>query len=139
MDTKYGKRTYTPKTTKYVSSVTSSQSGYSWYEITAVTLFVAGFIYVASLQYFTIEDNVAFISCRSARQSISTAISEYKADYSSSAVSHVKKDINLKKLVDSKYLRYYPKCWCGGNFKLNSHDEVYCSFHNPDLEDVVRQ
>ncbi len=138
MNNKYGKRTYATGKTKYVSSVTPSQSGYSWYEIAAVILFVTGFIYVASLQYFTIEDNVAFISCRSARQSILTAISEYKADYSSNSISHVKKDINLKKLVDSKYLRYYPKCWCGGNYKLNSRDEVYCTFHNPELEDVVK-
>jgi len=127
--------TYVPKTTKYVSAPQAS-TGYSWYEIAAVVLFFIGFIYVASLQFFTIEDNIAFISCRSARRSISTAISEFKADFPAVVIGHVKKEINLKKLVDTKYLRYNPKCWCDGNFKINSKDEVYCTFHTPEIEDA---
>ncbi len=136
MSTRPVKRAY-PGSARYVTSVSTPQSsGYSWFEITAVLLFIVGFVYVASLQYFTIEDNVAFISCRSARRSISIAISEFKADFPSTVIGHVKKNINLKKLVDTKYLRYYPECWCGGKFKLNSHDEVYCTYHTPELEDV---
>lgn len=129
------KRTYVPRTTRYVATAAPSTSGYSWYEIGAVVLFFIGFIYVASLQFVTIEDNIAFISCRSARRSIMTAIAEFKADFPSVVIGHVKKDINLKKLVESKYLRYFPKCWCNGNFRLNSKDEVYCTYHNPEMED----
>jgi hypothetical protein len=135
-NTKPQRRTYVPaKTTKYVASPALS-SRYSWYEIGAVVLFFLGFIYVASLQYATIENNISFISCRSAQRSIMTAISEFKADFPSTIIGHVKKDINLKKLVETKYLRYYPKCWCDGNFRLNLKDEVYCTYHSPELEDA---
>jgi|GEM_PF-3830341 len=110
---------------------------YAWYELLAVLLFFTGFIYVASLQFFTIEENVGYVSCRSTRRTITMAVSEYRADFPSSIIGHVKKEINLKRLLESKYLRNNPKCWADGVFKLNSRDEVYCTYHCPELEDVI--
>lgn len=124
-----------PKTKKTVA-VPKRYLTYTWYEMLAVVLFFAGFVYVASLQFFAIEANVSFISCRSARNMTATAISEYKADFPHETIGVVKKEINLKKLVSSKYLRYNPKCWNGGIFKLNAKEEVYCTYHTPEMEDI---
>jgi len=110
---------------------------YVWYEILAVVLFVAAFVYVASLQFFAIEANVSLISCRSSRNTVATSIAEYRADFPNETVGFVRKEILLKKLYDAKYLRIKPKCWDGGIYKLNSKDEVYCTYHNPELEDAA--
>lgn len=110
---------------------------YVWYEVLAVALFVVAFVYVAALQFFAIEANVSLISCRSSRNTIATSIAEYRADYPNDSIGHVRKEINLKKLYDAKYLRISPKCWNGGLYKLNVKDEVYCTYHNPELEDAA--
>ncbi len=125
-----------PAKLKKVMAVPKRYLSYTWYEILAVIVFFAAFVYIASLQFFTIEANVSFISCRSARTTLATAISEYKADFPQEVIGHVKKEVNIKKLLSSKYLRYYPKCWNGGMFKLNAKDEVYCTYHTAELEDV---
>ncbi|HNY13853.1 MAG TPA: hypothetical protein PKK26_19895, partial [Candidatus Wallbacteria bacterium] len=118
---------------KKVMAVPQRYISYTWYEILAVILFFVAFVYIASIQFFAIEANVSYISCRSARSTLATAISEYKADCPQEVIGHVKKEVNIKKLLSSKYLRLYPKCWNGGSFRLNVKDEIYCTYHTPEL------
>lgn len=123
---------------KPVEPVSTRYTGYTWYEICAIIIFIGVFIYIAAVQFSAIEDNISLISCRSSRNRIATAVSEFRADFPEIKFGHPKKAVQIEKLVENKYLRYSPKCWSKGIYKLNSHDDVYCTYHNPELEETAQ-
>lgn len=109
--------------------------GLTWYELVAAIVAGVILIYLATLQYFVIEENVSAISCRAVRKSINTAVQQFKTDRQGESPGAVLKRVRIGELVKRGFLTYYPECWNRGVYKLNDRDVVYCTYHNPELGD----
>ena len=112
-----------------------NRRGLTIYELIGLVLFIIIFLYVATIQYFNIQENIAEISCRSVRKSVNRALESYRTEHPNSEVGLVNKRVNIEKLIKGGNLKYYPKCWDGGMYKVNDENVVYCTFHNPQLGD----
>lgn len=113
---------------------TAGRQGLTWYELIGILLFSGLFVYLAVLQYFVIEENIAAISCRAVRKSVNTAVQQFKTDRTESP-GLVNKRVRIGALVKGGFMSYYPECWNKGVYKLNDRDVVYCTYHNPELGD----
>ena len=98
-------------------------------------LFGVVFIYVATTQYFAIQENIAGISCRSVRKSINRALETYRTEHPNSDVGLFNKRINIEELIKAGNLKYYPECWDRGMYRVNDENIVYCTYHNSELGD----
>lgn len=112
-----------------------ARHGLTWYELVGAIVGAVVLVYLAALQYFVIEENVAAISCRAVRKSVGTAVQQFKTDRQGESPGAVLKRVRIGELVKRGCISYYPECWNRGVFKLNDRDVVYCTYHNPELGD----
>ena len=114
---------------------TSNRLALTINELAAIILLSVFLIYIAVGQYYTIRENIAEISCRSVRKSINRALESYKTENPGSRAALVNKNIDIEKLIKAGNLKYFPKCWDGGMYRVNEKGVVYCTYHNPELGD----
>lgn len=112
-----------------------ARGGITWYEL--VGALAGGLLlgYLAVLQYFSIEANIAAISCRAVRKSVTTSVQQFRTDRSGESPGLLHKRVRIGELIKGNFLSFYPECWNKGVYKLNDRDVVYCTYHNPELGD----
>ncbi len=109
--------------------------GLTWYELVGAVAGGVALVYLAALQYFVIEENVAAISCRAVRKSVTTSVQQFKTDRNGESPGAVFKRVRVGDLLKGGFISFYPECWNRGVYKLNDRDVVYCTYHNPELGD----
>jgi hypothetical protein len=113
----------------------SGRSGLFWYEYAVIVMFVVVFAYIATMQFLSIQENVRAISCRGSRKNINDSLEKAREKSPQMEFGMTLKPIDLKKLVENKFLDYEPVCASGGLYKINAKGEAYCDFHNMEKED----
>lgn len=113
----------------------NQRRGITWLELTGLILFVVLFLYVAVLQYFVIEANIAEISCNAVTSSLGTAVQAWRTEHPERSPGNQHKAVDVDALLKEKMLNFYPECWYRGVYRLNGHDAVYCTYHNPEMGD----
>ncbi|MFA7576894.1 MAG: hypothetical protein WC002_02385 [Candidatus Muiribacteriota bacterium] len=93
------------------------------------------FILFVIPQYRNLRVNVGEVSCRAIRNSLSNAINQYKLENGENDFL-LYKEIDIIMLKEKNYTgEKYLVCPDGGVYKINKEGQVYCTKHNPDLED----
>lgn len=106
-------------------------SSYGTAILLAVVLAVA--LYVVP-EFFRIQRNIHKLSCRTIVRDIQSSLEEF--NMSNPGYRWVpKKDVDIKMLLEANCLDFVPVCPDGGIYRINESGVVYCTYHQPAMED----